>query len=110
MYFKVLAGPHEVEEQARTNQDFCVEVLRGGPGALGENWVERADGRVERLGGGATVQMQPGDAIVVRTPGGGGFGRRGGRLGWLRRRLHVSATRLARFDVERKLEVKSLSQ
>lgn len=46
----------------------------GAAGAVGENWVERADGRVERLGAIDQVQMQPGDVFGVRTPGGGGWG------------------------------------
>lgn len=46
----------------------------GGPGALGENLVERADGRSEPLAGVDTVEMGPGDVLVVRTPGGGGYG------------------------------------
>ncbi|MEP6547644.1 MAG: hydantoinase B/oxoprolinase family protein [Gammaproteobacteria bacterium] len=49
--------------------------LSGGKaGQTGENWVERADGRVERLGHIAQVEMQPGDVFVVSTPGGGGYG------------------------------------
>jgi 5-oxoprolinase (ATP-hydrolysing) len=49
--------------------------LNGGKaGALGENWVERADGRVERLDHLAEVAMQAGDVFVVCTPGGGGYG------------------------------------
>ncbi|MGW6248915.1 hydantoinase B/oxoprolinase family protein [Streptomyces roseolus] len=46
----------------------------GAPGALGENLVERADGTVEHLGGTATTEVAPGDVLVVRTPGGGGYG------------------------------------
>ena len=46
----------------------------GEPGALGENFVERADGTVEHLDGAATTEMGPGDVLVVRTPGGGGYG------------------------------------
>jgi 5-oxoprolinase (ATP-hydrolysing) len=46
----------------------------GGEGAPGENWVERADGTVERYGATASVDMEPGDVFVIRTPGGGGFG------------------------------------
>jgi len=49
--------------------------LRGGEaGATGENWVERVDGRVERLEHIGEVQMQPGDVFVICTPGGGGYG------------------------------------
>ncbi|MGW0467847.1 hydantoinase B/oxoprolinase family protein [Streptomyces sp. NPDC003027] len=46
----------------------------GAPGALGENTVERADGTVECLGGVDAVDVGPGDVLVVRTPGGGGYG------------------------------------
>jgi 5-oxoprolinase (ATP-hydrolysing) len=49
--------------------------LAGGePGALGENWVRRADGRLERLEGCAHTQVNPGDAVIIVTPTGGGFG------------------------------------
>ena len=46
----------------------------GRPGAPGRNRVERADGRVEHLGPTATADLQAGDAFVIETPGGGGFG------------------------------------
>jgi 5-oxoprolinase (ATP-hydrolysing) len=46
----------------------------GEAGAVGENWIERVDGRVERLGHIAEVSMQAGDVFVISTPGGGGFG------------------------------------
>jgi len=49
--------------------------LAGGePGQLGENWVRRKDGRLERLGGCDQTQIDAGEAIIVRTPTGGGFG------------------------------------
>ncbi len=46
----------------------------GSPGAVGRNWVERADGTVESFGATAKIAMGPGDVFVVLTPGGGGFG------------------------------------
>ena len=49
--------------------------LAGGePGQCGRNAVLRADGRCEELGGSAQVAMEAGDAIVMETPGGGGWG------------------------------------
>ncbi len=49
--------------------------LAGGKNAEpGRNWVERADGTVEELAASAAADMRPGDAFVVLTPGGGGFG------------------------------------
>jgi N-methylhydantoinase B/oxoprolinase/acetone carboxylase alpha subunit len=53
--------------------------LAGGEaGAVGRNWVERANGAREELGGTATVAMQQGDVFVIETPGGGGFGKKEG--------------------------------
>jgi 5-oxoprolinase (ATP-hydrolysing) len=50
--------------------------LAGGEaGALGRNWIERADGTREELGGAATAAMNAGDVFVIETPGGGGFGK-----------------------------------
>jgi 5-oxoprolinase (ATP-hydrolysing) len=54
--------------------------LEGGEAAAcGVNRVERADGTVETLGGTATVELKAGDAFVIETPGGGGFGARRSR-------------------------------
>lgn len=50
--------------------------LAGGEdGAAGTQWVERADGRRDALGGTARVDLLPGDRIVIATPGGGGYGQ-----------------------------------
>ena len=44
----------------------------GAAGQPGVNRVVRADGRVELLGACAQVELEPGDAIEIETPGGGG--------------------------------------
>jgi 5-oxoprolinase (ATP-hydrolysing) len=49
----------------------------GGPGAPGENHIERADGRVERLVAIGQAEMAPDDVFVISTPGGGGYGEIG---------------------------------
>ena len=46
----------------------------GGAGAPGATRVERADGRVELLASTQVVRLDTGDAVVVETPGGGGWG------------------------------------
>ena len=46
----------------------------GAPGSLGVNRLIRADGSIEQLPGCAEVQVEPGDAIEIETPGGGGYG------------------------------------
>ena len=49
----------------------------GSPGSLGANRVERRDGTVVHLGGCDSVEVQPGDVLVIETPGGGGYGANG---------------------------------
>lgn len=46
----------------------------GGPGAVGEDWLVHAGGDRERLPGKVTTEVEPGDRLVVLTPGGGGWG------------------------------------
>ncbi|WP_447760164.1 hydantoinase B/oxoprolinase family protein [Sphingopyxis panaciterrae] len=49
--------------------------LAGGEDAApGRNWVERADGSVELLAATGSANLEPGDAFVIETPGGGGYG------------------------------------
>ncbi|MCG5239917.1 hydantoinase B/oxoprolinase family protein [Azospirillum doebereinerae] len=49
--------------------------LKGGAdGALGRTWIQRADGSVQELAPQDRTAVQPGDALVVETPGGGGYG------------------------------------
>lgn len=49
--------------------------LQGGQsGAAGEDWLIRASGHEELLPGKVTIDVEPGDRLVVLTPGGGGWG------------------------------------
>ncbi|MCB2084896.1 MAG: hydantoinase B/oxoprolinase family protein [Sphingomonadaceae bacterium] len=48
----------------------------GGDAQPGRNWVERKDGTVEELSATASAEMEAGDAFVILTPGGGGFGEK----------------------------------
>jgi len=51
--------------------------LEGGePGEVGENWVRRSGEALERLGGCDQTVLEAGDAIIVKTPTGGGYGAR----------------------------------
>ncbi len=53
--------------------------LAGGEDAApGRNWVERADGRIEILAATGSADLAAGDAFVIETPGGGGYGKVGG--------------------------------
>jgi 5-oxoprolinase (ATP-hydrolysing) len=46
----------------------------GEAGGVGENYVQRADGRVDRLAHIGQVDVNVGDVMVICTPGGGGYG------------------------------------
>ncbi|CAH2599473.1 putative 5-oxoprolinase [Rhodovastum atsumiense] len=46
----------------------------GADGTAGRQWVERAGGGVQVLAGTDRVELGAGDAIVIETPGGGGYG------------------------------------
>jgi 5-oxoprolinase (ATP-hydrolysing) len=46
----------------------------GEDGAVGRQWVERADGTHEVLTGTDSAELNPGDVFVIETPGGGGYG------------------------------------
>jgi 5-oxoprolinase (ATP-hydrolysing) len=50
----------------------------GGQGALGRHWVEHPDGSVTRLRGCDSTPVEAGDAFVLETPGGGGYGPEAG--------------------------------
>ena len=50
--------------------------LNGGKeGKPGEQWVEHPDGTRTKLGGTDYYKARKGDQVVIKTPGGGGFGR-----------------------------------
>ncbi|MCT4357420.1 hydantoinase B/oxoprolinase family protein [Streptomyces sp. Je 1-79] len=79
-------GGQGVERRIRFLEPMTVTLLTGHrrvppygmaggePGALGENVVRRADGTVEHLAGVDTTDVGPDDVLVLRTPGGGGYG------------------------------------
>jgi 5-oxoprolinase (ATP-hydrolysing) len=55
--------------------------LKGGePGQVGENWVRRREGRMQRLEGCDAVVLNADEAIIIQTPTAGGYGNRKERL------------------------------
>ncbi|MFD6657582.1 hydantoinase B/oxoprolinase family protein [Streptomyces parvus] len=82
-------GGHGVERRIRFLEPVTIALLSGHrrvpaygagggePGALGEQHIERAGGEVVPLDGCDTAELEAGDVLVVRTPGGGGYGPAG---------------------------------
>ena len=50
-------------------------VQGGEAGKTGRNTIIRRDGTLEEYSGTATVRLETGDSVEIRTPGGGGFGK-----------------------------------
>ncbi len=50
-------------------------LMGGAPGQLGKTRVRRTDGTVETLSGCDQTRLAPGEAVIVTTPTGGGYGR-----------------------------------
>jgi 5-oxoprolinase (ATP-hydrolysing) len=50
--------------------------LAGGEaGQVGENWVRRNDGRMEKLKGADATVIDAGEAVIIQTPTAGGYGK-----------------------------------
>ena len=47
----------------------------GAPGELGATFVRRKDGRIEELKGADQTVLEAGEAVIVKTPTGGGYSR-----------------------------------
>jgi 5-oxoprolinase (ATP-hydrolysing) len=47
----------------------------GSDGQIGENWVRRKDGRMEKLQGCDATVIDAGEAIIIQTPTAGGYGK-----------------------------------
>lgn len=50
-------------------------LMGGEPGQVGENWVRRKDGRMEKLEGCDQTELDAGEAIIIITPTAGGYGK-----------------------------------
>jgi len=68
--------PLEVSMLSERRGEYPPFGLRGGtPGSLGRNLLQRAGStEFEDLGGKFAIEAQPGDMLIIETPGGGGFG------------------------------------
>ena len=67
--------PVEVSVVSQRRGPYPPHGLAGGEaGTLGENLIVRGQGRIEELPALARIRAESGDVLVVRTPGGGGYG------------------------------------
>ncbi|NOZ68842.1 MAG: hydantoinase B/oxoprolinase family protein, partial [Deferribacteres bacterium] len=50
-------------------------IKGGGPAKKGENLLKSKDGKTTMLGHREVLRVDGGDSIVIKTPGGGGYGK-----------------------------------
>ncbi len=62
-----------IVSSSRENAPFGLNG--GGAAAPGKNYVDRVDGSRTEMKGADQSELNPGDVLVVETPGGGGFGQ-----------------------------------
>lgn len=67
-------GPATVTLMTERRERAPWGMQGGGAGAPGENLLVR-DGKTTRLAAKCTFEVMAGDTVVIKTPGGGGFGR-----------------------------------
>ncbi|MBL6853645.1 MAG: hydantoinase B/oxoprolinase family protein, partial [Alphaproteobacteria bacterium] len=79
-------GGHGTRRKIRFGEPMSVAMLAtrrnttpfglagGEDGRIGINWIERADGTYVSMKGCDEIEVAAGDAIVIETPGGGGYG------------------------------------
>ncbi|HDH16859.1 MAG TPA: 5-oxoprolinase, partial [Gammaproteobacteria bacterium] len=66
--------PVQVSILANRRQTEPFGLAGGNAGACGENWYIDPDGKMHTLPACAEVDVPAGGSILIRTPGGGGFG------------------------------------
>lgn len=81
-------GGNGIERHIRFSEPLTVSILAnhrkvppfglegGEPGQIGENFLVRANGDTIQVGHRGSVEAKAGDTFVIRTPGGGGFGKK----------------------------------
>ena len=67
--------PVDISLLTQRRTDGPPGLCGGGAGAPGEQWIERAQGGREPLVSIAGTSAAGGDRLIIRTPGGGGWGR-----------------------------------
>ena len=62
-----------VLSQHRKEKPYGLEG--GGPGKTGNQQVIRKNGEIDKLNSIDGCDVNPGDCLIIKTPGGGGFGK-----------------------------------
>ena len=72
--YEVLHGPVKFSHRGERHFSQAGGLLGGGPGGYAYSEIRRKDGRVEEIRSKIVTQLEAGDRVLVKTPGGGGYG------------------------------------
>jgi len=77
--FELLEGSARLSLLAERHRVAPSGTQGGADGACGKHTLRHADGAERALPAKTTIDLQPGDEVIVQTPGGGGYGDPAGR-------------------------------
>ena len=77
--YEILHGPVKFSHRGERHYSQARGLLGGGPGGSASSEIRRRDGRVEEIRSKIVTTLHAGDRVLVRTPGGGGYGDPGKR-------------------------------
>ncbi len=72
--YKLLRGKATLTIQATRTRTRPWGLAGGQPGAPGEHLVVKKNGKTIRLDPPCSIELEEGDIVIVKTPGGGGYG------------------------------------
>lgn len=73
--YRLVDGSGTVSYRGERHRHAARGAAGGSAGAASRAWIERADGRIEKLGAKAQFEWQAGDRLHVETAGAGGWGQ-----------------------------------
>ncbi len=72
--YAILHGPMKFSHRGERHYSQARGLLGGGPGGIAYSEIRRRDGRVEPIHSKIVTTLETGDRVLIKTPGGGGYG------------------------------------
>lgn len=72
--YEILHGPLKFSHRGERHYSQARGLLGGGPGGIAYSEIRRRDGTVEEIQSKIVTTLETGDRVLIRTPGGGGYG------------------------------------
>lgn len=72
--YEILHGPVKFSHRGERHFSQARGLLGGGPGGYAYSEIRRRDGSVEEIRSKIVTTLEAGDRVLIKTPGGGGYG------------------------------------